>query len=187
MTRLGDDRSSDADLVLKARRGDDAAWDDLIRRHAEPVFRLAYLKVGDPDDAADIAQETFIRAYKALDSFDEQRPLRPWLLRIATNLTRNRWRFLSRYWSAIQRLGIKNQQLEPVRGRIDDRLGEYEPLWLAIQELDSKDREVIYMRYFLDMSVRECAAALEMAEGTIKSRTHRALARLRNNLDEQSI
>jgi RNA polymerase sigma-70 factor (ECF subfamily) len=155
-----------------------------VQRYQQAVFRLAYLQLGDQDDAADIAQETFIRAYKALDRFDGERPLRPWLLRIATNLVRNRWRFLSRYWGAVQRLASRSEGIQPARSRIDDQIGEYEPLWQAVNKLDSKDREVIYLRYLLEISVRETAEALGLAEGTIKSRTHRALHRLREALDE---
>ena len=78
--------------IESARQGDETAWVELVRLHQEAVFRLAYLFLGDPDEAEDAAQETFIRAYRALGRFDTSRPLRPWLLQIVANLTRNRRR-----------------------------------------------------------------------------------------------
>jgi RNA polymerase sigma-70 factor, ECF subfamily len=68
---------SEASLILQARQGDGTVWEKLVAQHQEAVFRLAYLLLGDADEAEDVAQETFIRAYRALDRFDVQRPLRP--------------------------------------------------------------------------------------------------------------
>jgi RNA polymerase sigma factor (sigma-70 family) len=93
------------DLIKRARQGDQAVWITLVGEHQEAIFRLAYLILGDPDDAKDIAQETFMRAFRSLDSFDEHRPLKPWLLRIATNLSRNQRRASGRYWAALTRFG----------------------------------------------------------------------------------
>ena len=92
-------------LARLARQGDAFAWERLVGEHQQPVFRLAYLLLGDPDEAQDVAQETFIRAYHALHRFDNERPLRPWLLRIAANLAYNRQRSLRRYLAALKRLG----------------------------------------------------------------------------------
>ena len=77
------------DLISRARRGDDAAWEMLVRDHQDAIFRLAYLLLGDAHDAEDVAQEVFVRAFRALHTFDVTRPLRPWLLRITTNLAHN--------------------------------------------------------------------------------------------------
>ena len=79
---------SEADLIARARAGESAAWEALAREHQQAVFRLAYLILGDPADADDVAQEAFIRAYHALDRFDTSRAARPWLLSIAANLAR---------------------------------------------------------------------------------------------------
>ena len=98
----------EAELVRRARRADGAAWEAIAHGHMEPVFRLAYLILGDAADAEDVAQETFIRAYTALERFDETRPLRPWLLSIAANLARNRRRGLGRYWAALPRAFREN-------------------------------------------------------------------------------
>src|SRR5688572_27170151 len=70
----------EGDMVRRVRQGDAAAWEWVMQQHQEAVFRLAYLILSDPDDAEDVAQEAFIRAYHALGRFDLDRPLRPWLL-----------------------------------------------------------------------------------------------------------
>jgi RNA polymerase sigma-70 factor (ECF subfamily) len=179
---------SQAELIAHARRGDGAAWETLMREHQQAVFRLAYLLLGDADEAEDVAQETFIRAYRALERFDASRPLRPWLLRIASNLARNQRRSLGRYFGALQRL----VQLDPEfranargapradpAGRPGPTPEDAHSLWQAVRRLRPADQEVIYLRYFLDLSEAETATALEVAPGTVKSRTHRALRRLR--------
>ena len=79
--------SEEQGWIEAARRGDAGAWEQLVQAYQQAVFRLAYLLLGDADDADDAAQETFIRAYHALSRFDASRPLRPWLLRITTNLS----------------------------------------------------------------------------------------------------
>ena len=108
-----DPRVTETELIRSARRGDTAAWEALTRLHQEPVFRFAYLLLGDPDEAQDAAQETFIRAFYALRRFDETRPLRPWLMSIAANLSRNRRRTLGRYLNALTRLARQQPAADP--------------------------------------------------------------------------
>lgn len=166
-------------LIIRARQGDQAAWIALVADHQEVIFRLAYLILGDPDDAEDVAQDTFIRAYRSLDRFDVRRPLRPWLLRIATNLARNQLRSSGRYWAALSRFGRVDVETQ---GTVTDQTGtdpaETRALWDAVRRLRQSDQTVIYLRYFLDLSVEETAEALKIAPGTVKSRLHRSLRRL---------
>jgi len=169
---------TEQELLQLARQGQDAAWEALVHQHQEPIFRLAYLLLGDPDDAQDIAQDAFIRAYQALERFDAQRPLRPWLLRIVSNLARNRRRSIGRYLAAMTRFSQEN----PDAYRTYDKPFEDEEsaaLWQAIQKLKHHAREVIYLRYFLEMTEAEMAGVLGVAQGTVKSRLHRALKELR--------
>lgn len=171
--------------IEAAQKGDEAAWETLVRAYQEPVFRLGYLMLGDPDEAADAAQETFIRAYRALSRFDRARPLRPWLLQIVANLARNRRRSLGRYWAALQRRFEK----DPPRDRdVESRAGvrmQAQRLWQAVCCLREEDQQMIYLRYFLDLPVQEAAAAAGVAEGTVKSRTSRALTRLRTVIERE--
>lgn len=175
-------------LTERARQGDEEAWEVIIREHQEGVFRMAYLHLRDAREAEDMTQRAFIKAFENIDQFEDGRPLRPWLLSIVSNLAKNRRRSLGRYWGALRRFG--EQVVSP---RADGRRGrrtEPEPqsvseLWRAIQLLSEMDQEIIYLRYFLDMSVKEAAQTLGVAEGTVKSRLHRALGRLRAVMEEQ--
>jgi len=90
--------------VQRIREGDNTAWEKLVQAHQQPVFRLSYLLLGDAAEAEDNAQETFLRAWRALDRFDAARSLRPWLLSIAANLARNRRRSSGRYLGALRRM-----------------------------------------------------------------------------------
>ena len=165
-------------LVRHAASGDAAAWESLMLAHQEAVFRFAYLLLGDPDDAEDIAQESFLRAWKHLKRFDPARPLKPWLLSITSNLASNRRRSAGRYFAAVMR-AFRD---EPTSTRIEDKSAqnlESAELWNAVQKLNAPDQQVIYLRYFLDLSVSETAEILRIAEGTVKSRLSRALEKLR--------
>lgn len=166
-------------LVRRAANGEAAAWEPLVLAHQEAVFRLSYLLLGDPDDADDIAQETFLRAWDHLKRFDATRPLRPWLLSIAANLASNRRRSAGRYFAALTRVF----RSEPIAAASTEeksaRHMEASELWKAVQNLSVPDQQIIYLRYFLDLPVTETAEVLQVAEGTVKSRLSRALDRLR--------
>ena len=127
-----------------------------------------------------MAQETFIRTLQHLDRFDESLPLRPWLLRIASNLSRNRKRAVGRYWNALQRLGRREIEAGQGLNRDDAQL-----LWQAIRRLKHADQQLIYLRYFLEVPEAEMASILEVPRGTVKSRLHRGLNRLRNVVETE--
>ncbi len=171
----------EAEQILLAQQGDVGAWETLVLTHQQAVFSLAYLLLGDPDDAEDVAQETFIRAYHALGRFDTGRPLRPWLLRIAANLARNQRRAIGRYIASLKRLILAEPQAVAASARNGNwpNRDDAQMLWQAVRQMKPADQEIIYLRYFLDMPEAEMAAALGVAPGTVKSRLHRALERLR--------
>ena len=173
----------EAELVIRARRQDESAWAAIVRTYQEPVFRLAYLILGDRYEAEDAAQEALLRAYRALDRFDLGRPLKPWLLSIAANTAKNRRRATWRYYKTLKRLfrleeGIVADPHESLTAASDSQR-----LWTAVRQLPDNDQQVIYLRYFLELSVEETAAALEIAPGTVKSRLYRALARLKRRIE----
>jgi RNA polymerase sigma-70 factor (ECF subfamily) len=174
----------EATLVRHAANGDTAAWEPLVLAHQEAVFRLSYLLLGDPDEAEDIAQETFLRAWNYLRRFDPARPLRPWLLSIASNLASNRRRSAGRYVAALMR-AFRN---EPVHSNSLEEKSvqhmEASDLWKAVQNLSIPDQQVIYLRFFLELSVAETAQAIDVPEGTVKSRLNRALERLRGIIQQ---
>jgi RNA polymerase sigma-70 factor (ECF subfamily) len=176
---------TDPDLIVRARAGNETAWETLVRAHQQAVFRLAYLLLGNAHDAEDVTQEVFIRAFHSLDRFDQDRPLRPWLLQITANLARNHHRTLGRYLAAVRRL---------IQDRPDEQFGiigqsvahlEAGVLWNAVRRLSVADQQIIYLRYFLDLSEAETREALGIAPGTVKSRLHRAVQRLRTVVDRE--
>jgi len=171
-------------LIRHAANGDAAAWEPLVLAHQDAVFRLAYLILGDPDDAADVAQEAFLRAWNHVKRFDPTRPLRPWLLSIVTNLARNRYRSAGRYLATLTRV-FRN---EPAPANIEEKSAQHmeaSELWRAVQSLSMPDRQIVYLRYFLELSVNETAEVLQVAEGTVKSRLSRALERLRGIIQQE--
>lgn len=165
-------------FIRRAMTGDAAAWEPLVRAHQEAVFRFAYLLLGDPDDAEDVAQETFLRAWRYLARFDSTRPLRPWLLSIASNLASNRRRSAGRYLSALTR-AFRNESAPPNTEEKSAQRMQASDLWKAVRNLNLTDQQIVYLRFFLDLSVAETAEALKVAEGTVKSRLSRALEKLR--------
>lgn len=175
--------TDEQDWIEAARRGDAGAWTQLVELHQQAIFRLAYLLLGDPDDAEDVAQETFLRAYHALAGFDPSRPLRPWLMRITTNLCHNWRRGVARYRTALQHILQREAAPGSTIQQAEQGL-EAEILWKAVQQLRLEDQRLIYLRFFLDCSETETAEVLGVAQGTVKSRQHRALARLRSVLEK---
>ncbi|MBI3942066.1 MAG: RNA polymerase sigma factor [Chloroflexi bacterium] len=175
----------ETELIAQAQRGDKTAREDLVRMHQEAAFRLAYLLSGDADEAADIVQEAFIRAFRSLDRFDHQRPFRPWLLRITANHARNRRRTAGRYMAMVGRLFRAAPVSAPNPEReVVDRLQSV-TLWEAVRRLNPANQEVIYLRYYLDFSEAEMAEAIDIATGTVKSRLHRALKQLRQIIERE--
>jgi RNA polymerase sigma-70 factor (ECF subfamily) len=156
----------------------------LVRDHQEAIFRLAYLLLGDAHEAEDIAQDVFVRAFRALDTFDSTRPLRPWLLRITTNLAHNRRRSVGRSMTMIKKAISASPEYSTGLGERTSQQWEAQTLWEAVRRLSTHEQEVVYLRYFLDLSEAEMSATLDVPPGTIKSRLHRAMRRLRAVVDE---
>ena len=152
-----------------------------MQTHQPGVFRLAYLLLGDCDDAEDVAQETFIRAYRAIHTFDATREMRPWLLSIAANLARNKRRSVARFLSALQRLVFAQPELTQTPSTDNNAAANLraQRLWQAVRRLPLTDQEIIYLRHFLEVGEAEASEVLGIALGTVKSRTHRALSKLR--------
>ena len=167
-------------LIQQARHGDAIAWEMLVRQHQEAAFRLAYLLLRNAADAEEVAQDAFVRAYLSLDKFDDERPFRPWLLQITRNLAKNKQRAMSRYWQMVKRYW---QVKEPANESVSVRQDEAALLGQAVQQLRPRAQEVIYLRYFLEMSEAETAATLNIPTGTVKSRLHRALQQLKGIIE----
>jgi len=135
--------------------------------HQGIAFRVAYVAAGERGDAEEAVQDGFVKAYRALGRFRDGAPFRPWLLRIVANEARNRRR------SAGRRTGLALRAAE----RTDELLE-------ALGRLDERDREVLVHRFLLELGEEETATALGIRRGTVKSRTSRALERLRAMVGE---
>ena len=107
--------------------------------------------------------------------------MRPWLLAITANRARNRRRAVGRYAAALRRLIVPEAGESPAL-EAHSRI-EAQALWQAVRRLSAADQEVIYLRYFLELSVSEAAEAMSVEPGTVKSRLSRALGRLRDVVD----
>jgi RNA polymerase sigma factor (sigma-70 family) len=172
-------QAEEAARVAAARDGDADAFALLVAAHQEPVFRVAYLLLRDAAAAEDVAQEAFVRAHAALGSFRSGDPLRPWLLRIATNLALNEIRSRRRREGWLARLRLVRPSDPPGPEALAVATDEQRELDAALRKLPPPDQQVLYLRHFLSLSEREMAAALGCAPGTVKSRLNRASARLR--------
>jgi RNA polymerase sigma-70 factor (ECF subfamily) len=184
----GEGSLTEAEIIQRARQGDQAALEALVRLHQEPAFRLAYLILGDPEEAKDVVQMSFLRAFRALSRFDLGRPWRPWFLRITANQARNQRRAAARHLAALERLlrldlagGVAGAREEPGPAPLSPAAAQ--ELWRAVRSLRAGDQDVIFMRFFLELPETEMAEALGVAKGTVKSRLHRALARLRRKIE----
>ena len=172
-------------MIDRARAGDVAAYETLVRRYQDVALRTAYL-VAPEADAADAVQDAFLKAYAALPRFRTGSPIRPWLLRIVANEARNRRRSANRRTGLAMRASVAAPRDQHASSPEADVIADEgrRQLFAALNELRDEEREVIGSRYLLGLSEAETAAALGIPAGTVKSRTARGLARLRTILGE---
>ena len=176
------------ELVERAREGDARAYEALVRRYQDLAFRTAYVIAGGAADAEDAAQEGFVKAWYALPRFRAGAPFRPWLLAIVANEARNRRRSGRRQDDLALRVAEDRPSGDAAPSPEAAALaGEQRRLLLAaVGRLAEADRQVIACRYFLELGEEETAGVLACRRGTVKSRTSRALARLREQLGEEA-
>jgi RNA polymerase sigma-70 factor (ECF subfamily) len=180
--------ADDGELFARAQRGDEAAYEEIVHRYQQVAFRTAYVITGSAADAEDAAQEGLVKAYRALATFRPGAEPRPWLLRIVANEARNRVRSTGRRHKLELRLaeGYRPGGAAPSPEAAAVAAEDRSRLLSLVNELSDEDRLVISSRYLLELSGEETAAALGIAEGTVKSRLSRALARLRARVEEVS-
>jgi RNA polymerase sigma factor (sigma-70 family) len=173
------------ELIERARRGDADAYGQLVQTHQSIAFRTAYLVAGNAADAEEAAQDAFVKAWRALGRFRRGAPFRPWLLRIVTNEAHNRRRAAGRRAGLELRVAAQESSGGAAPSPEADVLSADERLRLlrAVATLPADSRDVIALRYFLGLSEDETASALGVRRGTVKSRTARALDRLRTAHD----
>ena len=159
----------------------------LVARYTLPAHRAAFL-LGAGEEADDVVQEAFVKAFRHLSRFRAGEPFGPWLLRIVANETRNLTR--SRRRRAALALRLVGPDATVQDGPVDEVLAAERRAGLvaAVNALPDRERKVLVCRYFLDLSEAETAQVLACPLGSVKSRTWRALNRLRGSLlpDQQT-
>ena len=176
---------STQDLVLQLQAGSHEALGALYDRYNRLVFRTAVGITGDPEAAADLMQEAFLRLYRFVERIDPERPLEPWLSRVTANLAytwvkRRRW------------LRPLEEVAEWFVGEIKSghhHIAETEEEWRqveqAIQALPFSQRMVIVLYYINDYSLKEISNVLDVPAGTVKSRLHYGRRALKNYIHTQ--
>lgn len=180
---------TDAEMVRDAQKGDAAAYEALVRRYQAVAFRTAWLILGDPDDAHDVTQGGFLKAWLGIATVDPHRPFQPWLLTIVANEARNRRRSRRR-WLARVLPEDRVELLAEAEPSLEQAISDQDEAAAVLRELarmDETDRMTLWCRHVLGMSEQETAEVMACAIGTVKSRTHRAMERLRARLREAGV
>lgn len=189
-------RLSEAELIAEALAGRRGAFSTIMQRHNQPLFRVARGILADDAEAEDLVQETYVRAFAALDTFRGEASLLTWLTRIAINEARERLRRRKRQTLPLDQVDLaqakgaevvgfpggqpmENPETAAARSQIRFLLER------AVDDLDEPFRLVFILREVQGCSVEETAALLELRPETVKSRLHRARKQLRAALHER--
>ncbi len=180
--------ASDEALAHRAARGDRAAFNGLIRRYKEPLYRFVRRYVGDADDAYDLLQDTFISAWRALHRYDPKRPFSPWLHRIALNKCRDfgRRKAVRRTFLRLLALGTEDQPPMDVGGA-DEELeasARLARLNMAIAALPTLYKEPLLLTVIEGLSQDEAAVILGTTRKAIEMRLYRARRKLADELEK---
>jgi len=173
---------SDGELAAFTIAGRHEAFAEIMKRHRDPVYRLIRGYIGNSEEALDLVQECFTSAFKRLDTYDQARPLRAWLARIAINKCRD-WarrrmvrRFLLRTTSAPEVEAVADPA--PRADEVAADRQELDRLWAAIAALPDNLKGPLILRAIEGMSQAEAALALSISEKAVETRVYRARQRL---------
>ena len=163
---------SDGEIVEAVKKGDRDAYREIVDRYKRQAYHIALGFVGDPQDALDVSQSAFIKAYRNLKRFDTGRPFMPWFYRILRNLCLDHIRRSKRR---------REVPLSEVLILADDSVGKETHMALrqAIDALAVEQREVVMLHYFEGLSYKEMASVLDKPMGTIMSTLYNARQRLK--------
>lgn len=189
LPKLSDD--SDENLMLRVGRGERAAFDEIVRRYTRKMVNVAYQITGDRDQADDIAQETFLRAYKSASRYTEMAKFSTWLYTIAINLCRNELRRRKFKPYSLEEMAEREDEgkiridIADQRSKPDGDLERKETVLhvqRAIAMVPAKFRVPMVLRDIQDLSYEEIGTMLNLPEGTVKSRINRARLRVKQIL-----
>jgi RNA polymerase sigma-70 factor (ECF subfamily) len=174
------------EVISQAQQGDTEAFTQMVEAYQRPVFNLCYRMLGDPEDAEDAAQETFLRVYDHLKRYDQQRSFSTWLLSIAAHycidqLRKRRLTFISMDTFPNLPIPDGNPGPEAVFHLQEDQ----QRVQSLLTSLNPQDRAAVVMYYWYDFSYEEIAASLTLSVSAVKSRLHRARLSLAQSWTEQ--
>ena len=161
-------------LVERTRNGDRQAFGDLVDAHGPVIYNLALRMTGNPEDARDLSQTTFVKAWQRLESFRGESRFFSWLYRIAIHEVLNFRRGSGR----TAELDETEPSREPGPAETYERNEEITGVQTALLQLRDEDREIIVLRHFLALSHVEIGNLLHVPDKTVKSRLHTAVLRL---------
>jgi RNA polymerase sigma-70 factor, ECF subfamily len=174
----------DAALVAACRAGQAGAFDVIVERHRRPVYQLCYRYVGNHEDASDLAQDVFLRAYRGLKSFRGQSSLSTWLYRIAVNLCLNRVTAKAPQTESIDDRQFVDAGAESAsETMLKEERGAR--VRAAIAQLPPKQRSTLILRMYHEMSHQEIADALGSSVGAVKANVFHALGNLKKLLGNE--
>ena len=173
-------------LIERCLRGDQSAWDQIVRQHWRKVFNLAYKFVGRHDEAEDLAQDIFLKIFKALHTFDRRANFQTWLISISRNLCIDHYRSFRKERETMAR-DVDASELMPVsreRGPYSqlEQTDLKHRIRLALAELPPTLRQAVVLRDLQEFSYQEIADRLSLPEGTVKSRINRGRLELARQL-----
>ncbi len=188
------DRREDLKTIQRCKRGEEAAFAELLGRYRNAIYGLCFRMTRRAEDARDLAQEVFIKVFSLLDRYDESYAFSSWIFRIATNhcidhLRRNRLRFLS----LDGQTDADGDEIEfqlPDKGPQPDQVLERSEAMVRLEEvvddLPPHYRAIILLRHDQDLSYEEIAVVLDLPLGTVKARIHRARNMIQKFLAERN-
>jgi RNA polymerase sigma-70 factor, ECF subfamily len=181
-----DETALEARWITACRDGDTEAFGFLVERHRGRVFRLAYGMLRNAEEAEDVAQEAFVKAYEALRTFDTRRPFGAWIAAIASRTAIDRMRRRKRAYAASEGVTIHEEAVRsPADDRADDAMARAETreaLWRAIDSLDGRMRAVLWLKDVEGRETAEVAETLDIDCATVRVHLFKARARLRDML-----
>jgi RNA polymerase sigma-70 factor, ECF subfamily len=189
--------ASDRELLERCRAGDETAFDDLVLRHQQRAFNVAFQLLRDHEDATEVAQDAFVRIYRSIEGFRGECEFTTWLHQIVLNLARNKHRWWKR--RGRQASVSLDGMVETADGEVPVQIADntdapdvqaartefVELLSRRINELPRKFREVLVLRNVDNLNYEQIAEVLECSVGTVKSRIARARAALRKSVREE--
>jgi RNA polymerase sigma-70 factor, ECF subfamily len=176
------DAAPDEALVRRVQRGDVGALEQLVRRYVRPIHAVAASYLSEPADVEDAAQETFLRALRAIEGYDSDRPFAPWLYQIARNVARNHLAAGAR--SRTELLSEKLQSALPGPDVVLERSDTRARVDAAMTRLPEQQRTAFYLSDVEGYATSEVARIMGLSTGTVRSHVHHARTALRTALAE---